>query len=372
MTKKLIIAMFGLMIAQSLFGQSLTPQQYVEMYKDIAIHEMKRMGVPADITLAQGILESESGNSELVKKSNNHFGIKCKNSWSGGGVNHDDDELQECFRAYKTAEESYRDHSNFLRNNPRYANLFKLDVTDYEAWAYGLKKAGYATNPQYPQRLIKLIAEYNLHQYTTGNAADVVKYDATLFEDDKEVLAEVKKQDQENLDAIDLSSQVVKINGIKCCLVNKGTSLLAIAQKHDVHIAKLLEYNETLTDGLLPVEQYVYLQPKAKEGSTEYYIADGGETLLDVSNKTGVQLASLQEYNKIDATKKITKGTKISLYVKLPMVQSSKAKNIHTVQSKEGLYSIAKKYNITVEQIKEWNKLESEALRIGQELIIAQ
>ncbi len=370
MIKKLLLVLLFLNVATLLWAQTLTTEQYIEMFKETAIREMKRMGVPADITLAQGILESESGNSELVKKSNNHFGIKCKNSWSGGGVNHDDDALQECFRSYKTAEESYRDHSNFLRNNGRYASLFKLDVTDYEGWAYGLKKAGYATNPQYPQRLIRLIADYNLHQYTTGNAADVVKYDASLFESDKEELKEVKTQDEGTLEALDLSSQVVKINGIKCCLVNKGTSLLAIAQKHNVHISRLLDYNETLTDGLLPSEQYVYLQPKAKTSDRAFFIATGAETLLEVSNKTGVQLAALQSYNKIDATIKIAKGVKVWLSPKLALVEIPK--NIHKVQAKEGLFSIAKKYNITVEQIILWNNLENNTLKIGQDLIIAK
>jgi len=121
-------------------SQSLSPVQYIEQYKDLAMLEMKRMGVPAAITLAQGLLETESGNSVLLKKSNNHFGIKCKSNWTGIGVSHDDDAIGECFRTYKDAEESYRDHSNFLRGNGRYASLFKLAPTDYKAWAKGLKK----------------------------------------------------------------------------------------------------------------------------------------------------------------------------------------------------------------------------------------
>ena len=156
--KKLFIAVLVLFNSAIAIAQDmLTPVQYIEMYKDIAIREMKRMGVPAAITLAQGILETESGNSVLVKKSNNHFGIKCKSNWTGGSVSHDDDASGECFRLYKTADDSYRDHSNFLRAGTRYSFLFKLDVRDYKGWAYGLKKAGYATNPAYPQILIKHI-----------------------------------------------------------------------------------------------------------------------------------------------------------------------------------------------------------------------
>lgn len=148
------------------FTQRVTVQQYISTYKDIAIQEMRRSGVPAAITLAQGILESESGNGELVKKSNNHFGIKCKLDWKGDKVYHDDDESGECFRKYDSAVQSYIDHSNFLKSRPHYASLFDLDPTDYKDWAYGLKKAGYATNPKYPQMLIKTIEDNHLNDYT--------------------------------------------------------------------------------------------------------------------------------------------------------------------------------------------------------------
>src|SRR5689334_2547000 len=148
---------------------------YIDTYKDLAIAEMQRTGVPASITLAQGIYESTAGTSDLVQQSNNHFGIKCRNDWTGEWVKHDDDLKGEHFRKYPTAADSYRDHSDFLRNSPRYASLFTLDPTDYMGWAFGLKKAGYATSPKYPQALIKLIETYNLGDYTLiamGKKAD--------------------------------------------------------------------------------------------------------------------------------------------------------------------------------------------------------
>jgi len=149
------------------YGQSTDAiLAYISRYKELAISEMKRTGVPAAITLAQGIHETEAGTSVLVKKSNNHFGIKCKDEWRGQSVSHDDDARGECFRKYTAAEDSYRDHSDFLKNRPNYASLFTLDPTDYQGWAYGLKKAGYATNPKYAQILIKLIQDYNLEDYT--------------------------------------------------------------------------------------------------------------------------------------------------------------------------------------------------------------
>src|ERR1700760_2471990 len=157
-----LIAIFGRLSAQ----MSVNGVVYVNTYKSLAIAEEQRSGIPASITLAQGLHESEAGTSELVKASNNHFGIKCKDEWKGQVVYHDDDARQECFRSYPTAKDSYRDHSEFLRRSTRYAFLFDLDPTDYEGWAYGLRKAGYATNIRYSQILIKLVKDYNLQQYS--------------------------------------------------------------------------------------------------------------------------------------------------------------------------------------------------------------
>ncbi|HMP91871.1 MAG TPA: glucosaminidase domain-containing protein, partial [Phnomibacter sp.] len=139
---------------------------YIRQYATLAMQEQNRTGIPASITLAQGLLESGAGKGNLVMRSNNHFGIKCKNTWTGATALHDDDARNECFRAYPSAEDSYRDHSDFLKNNTRYAALFNYATEDYQAWAHGLKKAGYATNPRYPQMLIKVIEEYQLHSYT--------------------------------------------------------------------------------------------------------------------------------------------------------------------------------------------------------------
>ncbi len=141
-------------------------QNYVNQYKDLAMAEMRRTGVPASITLAQAILESQSGESKLAQKSNNHFGIKCKTEWTGEKTYHDDDLRKECFRVYPTVEDSFKDHSDFLKNREYYTALFKLDPTDDKGWAYGLKKAGYATEKTYPTRLLKLIDDFELHQYS--------------------------------------------------------------------------------------------------------------------------------------------------------------------------------------------------------------
>ncbi len=186
MNRVLIILFFSFGCFFKVSAQYMTAQEYVQKYKGLAIEEMKRMGVPAAITLAQGLLETEDGNSDLLKESNNHFGIKCKNTWTAETVSHDDDAPGECFRKYKTAEDSYRDHSNFLRGNTRYAFLFQLDPTDYKAWAYGLRKAGYATNPRYPEILIKNIEDNNLEQYTDEALNDVPHFDASQYAADTE------------------------------------------------------------------------------------------------------------------------------------------------------------------------------------------
>ena len=157
------LVLFLLLFSFQLSAQNLTRNEYIDKYKDEAIYQMKKYKIPASITLAQGILESGDGNSELAKKSNNHFGIKCHSDWEGERVYHDDDKKNECFRKYNKVRDSYDDHSEFLLR-PRYASLFEYALTDYKSWAKGLKKAGYATNPNYAKHLIKIIEENELHK----------------------------------------------------------------------------------------------------------------------------------------------------------------------------------------------------------------
>jgi hypothetical protein len=256
MNRILIIILFSFFSLQSM-AQYMTAAEYVQKYKDLAIEEMKRMGVPAAITLAQGLLETENGNSDLLKESNNHFGIKCKSTWTSEVVYHDDDARGECFRKYKTAEDSYRDHSNFLRGSSRYAFLFKLDPSDYKAWAYGLKRAGYATNPRYPQILIKYIEDNNLEQYTDEGLGDVPDFDATKYVDDKE--DSNAQSDVATIDPVPGHPVDMTINGSKALGVAKGTSLLAIATEHNINLEKLLDMNDLANDGLLQKDKYIFL-----------------------------------------------------------------------------------------------------------------
>ncbi len=151
--------------AQSTEKPNASVLEYIATFNSMAVEEMRRSGVPASITLAQGIYESGAGTSRLARQANNHFGIKCKKEWTGPTISHTDDFPNECFRKYASAEESYRDHSEFLRTRPHYASLFKLDPLDYKGWVYGLKRAGYATSPKYPEALLRVIELYQLHQY---------------------------------------------------------------------------------------------------------------------------------------------------------------------------------------------------------------
>lgn len=384
--KRIIITLFVVGVVCKATAQDvITPTQYIEMYKELAVKEMKRMGVPAAITLAQGLLETESGNSELLRKSNNHFGIKCKSTWTSESVTHDDDAKGECFRSYKTAEDSYRDHSNFLRGNQRYSFLFELDVTDYKAWAYGLKKAGYATNPKYPQILIKHIEQYNLQQYTLAGAADAATFNASQYQDDKEealpaVVAEKSGVATESETMLDAGDKVITVNGSKCVYAGKGTSLLVLATKNNIPLAKLLSFNELSEDGMLIKNQYVYLEKKSKTSDQDFYISKAGQSLYDVAQANGIQLQQMLDYNKLWGNEDLKPGTKIFLKPGLYQVPAKTnttevavvKKQTHIVQAKEGLYAISKKYNVTVQQLKEWNKLETDALSIGQELIVSQ
>lgn len=301
-------------------------KQYIDTYKELAIAEMQRTGVPASIKLAQGIHETMAGTSVLVQKSNNHFGIKCKSNWSGESVSHDDDARGECFRKYPQAEDSYRDHSNFLKNSPRYASLFNLDPLDYSAWAYGLKKAGYATNPKYPVIIIRLIEDYHLQDYSliamgkmqredTGIAAKQSDTPAT----DTAFASNSDMEDGEAV-AVDYPSGEFKINDTRVIFGSKGTPVLLIAQQYNVPLNRLFEFNEMKEVETLPKDQLVYLQRKRKTGNNEFHIVQAGETLRDIAQLEAIRLESLLEYNQLKEYMKPAIGEKLYLRNAAPSV----------------------------------------------------
>jgi len=306
-----------LLVAPAIFSQqSEIIRNYINTYKELAIAEMQRTGVPAAITLAQGIHESGAGQGRLVLMSNNHFGIKCKSNWTGESVKHDDDARGECFRKYKQSEDSYRDHSDFLRNGKHYAFLFQLDPADYTGWAHGLKKAGYATNPKYPQVLIKLIEDYNLQEYTlialkkntptTNNV--IVKNGLPESKPETDEMPQAKKPVYPDGE--------FKINETKVVFVKKGTPFLAIAKQYDIDLSKIFEFNEVPKTQESSKDQLIYLQRKRKTGLNDFHIVQPGETLHDIAQLNAIRLESLKELNWLKENEMPAAGEKLSLKVK--------------------------------------------------------
>ncbi len=310
--RKLIITTTFILVASFLKAQDISVEEYISTYRNVAVAEMKRSGIPASVTLAQGILETEHGNSELVKKSNNHFGIKCKSTWTGESVTHTDDAPNECFRKYPNAADSYKDHSDYLKTSPRYASLFQLDPSDYKGWAHGLKHAGYATNPRYPQIVISNIEKYNLQQYDTISGEMGNDMAVTKNVEDESVLknATLVSDNEEIKNALKANS---KFNKLKALYASKGTSLLAIATAADIDLVKLLDYNDLKTDGLLKEDQLIYLEKKNKQGNRDFSTSLQNETLRDVAQNNGVQLKSLMQINNMNESEIVKRGTKIKL-----------------------------------------------------------
>jgi len=335
--KKLLLALgFGLLAIGS-FAQGEKAQNYINAYKDIAIAEMLRGGVPASITLAQGMLESGYGESELCRKSNNHFGIKCKENWTGEKVYHDDDERGECFRAYPSAAESYKDHSNFLKTREWYAFLFKLDPTDYEGWAKGLKKAGYATEKDYPKRLMDIINHYNLQQYTLlalkkpnndeNNTAEAnvavatPAVDTVRKEEEKEEPVDTTSETVINPIAKDTVAKkqnkyaegILTINHTKATYAREGMSLLSLANQFGITLSKLIEFNDMQEMDVLDMDRLIFVEKKMKKGAIDFHLVEEGETPYDICQSEGIQLESLLLYNKLRKESKLAKGQKIYL-----------------------------------------------------------
>jgi LysM repeat protein len=300
-------------------------EAYINQYKQLAIEEMIRTGVPASITLAQGILESNAGQCELTQASNNHFGIKCKSDWQGEVVYHDDDRKDECFRRYNSAEDSYRDHSDFLRTRPNYASLFDLDVTDYKDWAYGLKKAGYATNPVYAQLLIATIERYGLEQYTdiALNQSGQLNIASSNIQQQQNIefsnTSFVQTQDEKNIPHYSTDvlkhpkNTVFRINDRNVLFASEGSSLFAIASQYNISYKKLLEYNDLDNADILQQPTLIYLEKKQKHGAKEYHVVSGEESMHDIAQEEGVQLESLLAYNNYSKNTQPKTGDKILL-----------------------------------------------------------
>lgn len=292
---------------------TFTPQAYIERFRGIAVTEMNKYGIPASITLAQGILESGNGNSDLARYANNHFGIKCTSDWRGKGYYKDDDAKDDCFRVYSNPDESYRDHSEFLKRK-RYAALFELEKDDYKGWAKGLKDAGYATNPRYPDLLISIIERYSLHQYDRKEGK----------------IEKIKREDKVLAD------------------INKNIPKEAIKDK--------------------PIDA-----PPAIEG--DYYIVVKGDTPYGLSKRFGLTVDELLQMNQVyDGNIKIGQKLLIKKSVDATSYQAGKAPvynpTIYKVEPGDTLYSISRRFNVSVDELVRLNYLQDNAIKVGQEIII--
>ena len=306
--KGIIILILVLFTFSGVYAQPserfVSRKDYIEMWKDEAISQMVKYGIPASVTLAQGILESADGNSELAKYANNHFGIKC-HGWDGPGVFKDDDKKDECFRKYTNALESFEDHSKFLAHRSRYAELFTLKVTDYEGWAKGLKKAGYATNPKYASMLVSIIELNELHKYD--------KMEAVLASNEPVYKLE-NPQNKLVLPKIELSKHVVQYHSrAKYVTVKKGDTYYKIAKEFEMSLWQLYKYNDCEESTKLKIGERIYLQPKRNKVNSKFYTVKSGETLRSIGQQEGVKLKKLNRINGLTIDSQVKAGQKIRL-----------------------------------------------------------
>ncbi|MBX2815846.1 MAG: LysM peptidoglycan-binding domain-containing protein [Saprospiraceae bacterium] len=381
---------------------------YIEQYKEIAISEMLRTGIPASIKLAQGILESDAGRSDLALNSNNHFGIKCGPIWTGKTFYKEDDDrdrrgrlIKSCFRVFPSPQESFVAHSEFLLNPNkayRYGFLFAIERTDYKSWAWGLKESGYATNPRYAVLLISLIERYELYPF---DYYEKVPGDMPLAKaqrqrpkskpryseariSPKKITASWKSNGTDHVRVI---PGKVTNNGLTLVYAQLGDTPRSLADRHSASLGDIMAFNENIhePEQLLATAERVYLEEKKKKykGSTEVHTVLEGETIYEIAQMYGIQLQRLLDRNRMGSHDEPLPGERIHLRKKAKkkarprtMVRKkmpSQAQETvpvqvvsHTVRKGETLYSIARKYNVTVDSLKEHNELASSLIHPGQ------
>jgi len=292
--------------------QKLTRDEYIQKYYKLAISEMQRSGIPASITLAQGCWESQDGNSVLATEGNNHFGIKCKSDWKGKKIYHDDDASQECFRKYEHAEASYIDHSNFLMSGTRYGFLFKLDPKDYTGWAFGLKKAGYATDPGYAQRLIKIIEDFKLFVYDEGMINHPL---ATLAKEPTPV--KIRRPVLAKHNAI---HNIEHRNGLRTIVVGVGDTYQNLTKDLGLKDWELYTYNDFKQGTQPQVNEILYIEAKYKRANRTHkqYVVENGDKMRYISQKYGLKLQPLLKRNRMKSGDEPAEGQIVYLRNKRP------------------------------------------------------
>jgi LysM repeat protein len=313
---KYILSVISFFFITSGFAQKnqLSREAYIQKYYPLAISEMERSGIPASITLAQGCWESQNGNSKLATEGNNHFGIKCKREWTGKKIYHDDDALQECFRKYAHAEASYIDHSNFLMTSSRYSFLFQLDPKDYAGWARGLKQAGYATDPIYPERLIKIIEDFKLYLYDEyGDNRQL----ATI----QQQTSEAPKVKSPVLGKVVSSAPKIQFrNGLRTYVVGEGESYQSISKALKLKDWEIYTYNDFGKGRKLRANEIIYLQKKYKKADRKHkqHVAEEGDTMHYIAQRYGLRLKPLLRRNRMKASDEPATGEPVYLRNKRP------------------------------------------------------
>lgn len=311
--KRLLLVLMTVLLS---IGAAKNPKlDYIDKYSDLAIKEMKRTGVPASITLAQGILESNAGQSVLATKGNNHFGIKCHNDWKGKTMKMDDNAPKECFRVYPNAAASFRDHSDFLRSRDRYKSLFELKQTDYKGWARGLKKAGYATDPGYADKLITLIEDYELYHFDKGVKVSVKP---PLEIEEPKVVQLEPRPGMKYHESVTFSTarKVYSQNGVPFVYSEAGETYASIAASNGLFLKELLKFNDYEQELALEPGTMVYLARKKAQGPVgvnKYVVEKDGETLRDIAQRFGIRYAALQKLNIVLYGKTLEEGDTVIL-----------------------------------------------------------
>lgn len=339
MNKKLIIinlTLFLTLFCSTLYAKDLTREEYINKYHKIAIKNMKSYGIPASITLAQACLESGNGNSRLASRGNNHFGIKCGSSWKGATIRRNDDARRECFRRYRTAELSFKDHAEFLTSNSRYNSLFSLEQTNYKAWAHGLKAAGYATNPQYAYMLIEIIEKNKLYIYdsykkskkreksnkremATVTATSAVAETAVVTAASAEGSSKVKVSNNETplkhspFYRISSNRELYEINGTTYLRASNVDTYSSLAKEYNLFTKEILSFNDLQKESSIKEGTVVFLEKKKRKSKTASYSVKSGDTLYKISQQFGVQLKSIFKNNQLNSSSVISVGQEVVL-----------------------------------------------------------
>ena len=319
--KKLLLVFC--LLSLGLFAQAGNEKvkTYVNQWGSVAVSNMQKYGIPASIILAQGILESGSGQSRLALEANNHFGIKCHN-WTGEKIFHDDDKKQECFRKYTSAGDSYADHAEFLKGRQRYAFLFEYKTTDYKAWAKGLKQAGYATNPKYPDLLIRLIEEYELYRYDDGSVpsgGNVIVQNTELPKTKKLPKERTKLKPREDGEqgavvGVFIGRNVrVHRNKIKYVEAKEGDRPETIAEDLELGLWQVTKYNDVSSNYRFTEGETVFIQPKRGKGRRNKDTVEEGEDLRLFSQRVGVKIKKIIKYNQLPENATVSPGQELKL-----------------------------------------------------------